>query len=72
MCGPLRRGGRVRGRGGSGRGHDGVRIVEGLRPLIVSCSVKALVPLGSCCECVGGDVGRRIILCRQVTTDFRG
>ena len=74
MCGPLRRGGRVRawGRGGSGGGHDGVGIVVGLRPLIVSCSVKALVPLDSCRECVGGDVGRRVVACRQVTIDFRG
>ena len=72
MRGPLRRGVRVRGGRGSSGGEDGARLVHGLSPLIVSFSVKTLVPLDSCCECVGGDVGRRIILPRKVTTDFRG
>ena len=71
MRGPLRRGVRVRGRRGSGGGEDGVRLVHGLSPLIVSFSVKTPVPLDSCCECVGGDVGRWIILPRKDTTDFR-
>ena len=70
MRGPLRRGVRVRSGRGSGCGDDSVRIVHGLGFLIVLSGVKKPIPLDSCCECVGGDIGGLIILPRENTTYF--
>ena len=70
MRGPLRRGVRVRSGRGSGCGDDSVRIVHGLGSLIVLYGVKKPIPLDSCCECVGRDIGGLIILPRESTTYF--